>query len=167
MNDARIKFVRDTARNIINGTKITKPPIILNDIIRQLKTSLNLEIRKIDLKEGLDGISKETYEASFLGYNGNIHTHRVRSTVAHELGHICLHHTHPANTNRLEITEKQVESEAWTFARELLMPLPMFRKHTQELKSIPKLRDLYWVSSDMLRIRIQELHLETSIWEWV
>lgn len=166
MSDVRIKLTRDTARNIIKGARITQPPIILNDIIKHLKSLVNLEVRKSDLKEGLDGISTETYEAAFLGYNENAHAHRIRSTVAHELGHICLHHQHPGNTERLNIPEKQAENEAWCFARELLMPLPMFRKHVQEMRSIPKLHRLYWVSKDMLRVRIQELRLETNIWEW-
>lgn len=166
MSEVRTKLARDLARSIIKGINFSNPPVVLNQVVKYMRTTMSLNIRKQDLGDGFDGVSAETHEEAFLQYNSNVHYHRARATVSHELGHISLHHTHPANLDRLDATEKQRENEAWCFGRELLMPLPMFRKDVKNVKSIPELSKRYWVSEDIVRVRIQELHLETSILDW-
>lgn len=77
---------------------------------------------------------------------------RLRFSVAHELGHIVLHH-------HLEFEERDVESEANRFAAELLMPAADIKASLRNL-TLQKLASLkpYWkVSMQALLMRAQQL----------
>lgn len=74
--------------------------------------------------------------------NNNLPADRYRLTIAHELGHIILHFGNKVSQ------ERDVESEAYEFAIELLVPENNIRPYLTKL-SIEKLADLksYWYVS--------------------
>lgn len=65
-------------------------------------------------------------------YNADMNSGRVRWTIAHEIGHICLGHLEAIEGTEIAYTESrgfydQFESEADYFAWNLLAPLPIMR----------------------------------------
>ncbi|CAN5283037.1 XRE family transcriptional regulator [soil metagenome] len=80
-------------------------------------------------------------------YNPSQSGDRLRLTLAHELGHIVLHH-------HLAIAEDDAdtEGEAWTFAREFLVPAGEIRGHlgNLNLKKLAALKAHWRVSMQML-----------------
>jgi Zn-dependent peptidase ImmA (M78 family) len=86
-------------------------------------------------------------------YNGDAPGDRVRWTLAHELGHIVLHH------HQLGIAE-ECEEEADEFAGELLMPARDIRHHFSSRTSLEELAQLklHWrVSMQSLLMRGQSV----------
>ena len=86
----------------------------------------------------IDGLSQWTIQSpvKIILINRNAPIDRVRWTLAHELGHICLHHEH---------LEADPEDEADSFAAEFLMPSAEIRPSLHNL-TIPNLHNLkrYW-----------------------
>jgi Zn-dependent peptidase ImmA (M78 family) len=80
----------------------------------------------------IDGLSQWVDEVPILLINQTAPTDRKRLTMAHELGHLCLH-THDIGDD--------VEGEATSFAAEFLMPLETIRPQLRNL-TIGKLHDL-------------------------
>lgn len=80
-------------------------------------------------------------------YNPSQSADRIRLTLAHELGHIVLHH-------HLAIAEgdADTEKEAWAFAREFLTPAEEIRGYlgSLDLKKLAALKAHWRVSMQML-----------------
>jgi Zn-dependent peptidase ImmA (M78 family) len=81
---------------------------------------------------GVDGLSHWIDEIPIILLNASAPTDRKRLTMAHELGHLCLHSQ--------DVTET-MESEAGQFAAEFLMPAEAIRFELRNL-SLGKLLDL-------------------------
>lgn len=92
---------------------------------------------------------------------------RDRFTIAHELGHYFLHYVYPNQNGtpvvRLEAQRYgsgRVEWEANWFAAGFLMPASLFREQHRALGgSIAALADMFGVSIEAARIRVQSLGL--------
>lgn len=84
----------------------------------------------------VDGLSQWVDDSPVILLNADAPTDRRRLTLAHELGHLCLHD--------VEVTE-DVEGDATTFAAEFLMPSETIRPQLRNL-NLGKLHDLkrYW-----------------------
>ncbi len=90
---------------------------------------------------------------------------RKRFTVAHEIGHIVLHH--PLSNERFEkidyrgANEKydQKEWEANQFAASLLMPEDITRKLWEKLQDVDDFADVMGVSKAAAAIRLESLEL--------
>ncbi len=80
----------------------------------------------------VDGLSQWIDDVPVILLNARAPTDRKRLTLAHELGHLCLH--------SVEIGE-DVEREANSFAAEFLMPMVTIRPQLKNL-DLGKLRDL-------------------------
>ncbi|MBX6168948.1 MAG: XRE family transcriptional regulator [Thermobispora bispora] len=80
----------------------------------------------------VDGLSQWIDDHPVILINGRAPTDRKRLTLAHELGHLCLH--------SVEISQ-DVEAEANAFAAEFLMPIEVIRPQLRNLK-IGRLLDL-------------------------
>lgn len=80
----------------------------------------------------VDGLSQWIGDYPVVMLNVNSPTDRKRLTLAHELGHLCLH--------SVEITE-DVEGDANAFAAEFLMPAETIRPHLRNL-TVGRLYDL-------------------------
>jgi Zn-dependent peptidase ImmA (M78 family)/DNA-binding XRE family transcriptional regulator len=81
---------------------------------------------------GIDGLSQWIDECPVILLNINLPTDRKRLTLAHELGHLCLHSR--------DINE-DIEDEANSFAAEFLMPWESIRPQLRNL-TMAKLLDL-------------------------
>ena len=80
----------------------------------------------------VDGLSQWVDDSPIILLNADAPTDRRRLTLAHELGHACLH--------SVDVTE-DVESDATDFAAEFLMPAETIRPQLRNL-TLGKLHDL-------------------------
>ena len=107
-----------------------------------------------------------------IGVNSAHHINRQRFTIAHELGHLCLHKGKDVHidrsfrVNRRDERSAQaidpIEIEANRFAAELLMPHDMILDDIIEFdieddEELKKLADKYQVSLQALTLRINNL----------
>jgi len=89
---------------------------------------------------------------------------RQRFTIAHEIGHIVLHHSNDAsfqevdfrNTNELP-SQKEIEANA--FAAALLMPEKLAIKVWEKLQDVDDFADYFKVSKSAGAIRLMNLGL--------
>jgi len=157
---ARIKVARELARKLYEKAGIKTLPVLLKDVV----SSLDITVAKWSFDEDISGVQLSDGEESFIGYNETHPTVRQRATVAHEIGHFVLKHTDVNNLDRLEYENDQVkENEAWYFARELLMPIKEFKEEFEKNNNAAYLAWRFWVSKDMVFIRISELGLLNKI----
>lgn len=99
---------------------------------------------------------------------------RRRFTIAHELGHWCLHHRGDAHTGRAQWCrptdvgpefikvkgDRLVEAEANRFAATLLMPEAHVRAQAEQtLLNIPLLARRFGVSARAMQIRLETLQM--------
>lgn len=86
----------------------------------------------IDIEDG-DAYSTwvgTDYDKPTIVLSGNAPAHRQRLSVAHELAHLILHP---------DGTKAQMEVEAWTFGRELLIPRDVMKRKLQPPVTLTKL----------------------------
>jgi Zn-dependent peptidase ImmA (M78 family) len=126
--------------------------------------ALGIDIRKEDLKDDLSGVLRKSPESSKweMLINAKHHPNRQRYTMAHELGHYCLH-----RHIQIEFEDKiffrggesnKEEMQANSFASEVLMPDSDFRKMVHDGKNkIDDLAQEFGVSTLALRIRAKNL----------
>jgi hypothetical protein len=138
--------------------------------------------------EGLDGytdsVNMRCYASTRLYEYGEcqVTKRRLRSTLAHELGH-CYLHVEEANENRsyqkkflnnkfsslnkykpsdIEVYEDP-EWQAWRFASAILMPEHCFRTAVERNFSKKMLRRAFGVNQPFIDVRIRELKITKSI----
>ncbi|MBS4032023.1 MAG: ImmA/IrrE family metallo-endopeptidase [Clostridiales bacterium] len=95
--------------------------------------------------------------------NKNDHLHRQRLSIAHELGHIFLHHdidfhNYNGQSNDFEKFRNVQENEAFEFARELLVPLKHINLFNKEGLTIPEMASRCCVSNEVIFISLQKLN---------
>jgi Zn-dependent peptidase ImmA (M78 family)/DNA-binding XRE family transcriptional regulator len=104
----------------------------------------------------IDGMSQWIDDHPIVLINSRVPTDRLRLTLAHELGHLVLH------SDPEHVTD-EVESEAFAFAAEFLMPAVVIRPQLRAL-SVGRLHDLkreWMVSFAALIERSYDLGLMT------
>jgi Zn-dependent peptidase ImmA (M78 family) len=101
-------------------------------LIQWLEAAGCLVIEEDFRTRGVDGLSQWIDECPVILLNINMPSDRKRLTLAHELGHLCLH-SH-------DVTES-IEDEANKFAAEFLMPWEVIRPQLRNL-TVAKLIDL-------------------------
>lgn len=94
----------------------------------------------VPLPDGVDGLSASYGDRPFIVVSSTATLARSRINVAHEFGHLILHHGLADETDLDEETFKLVEQQAWRFAGAFLLPQKSF------------LADVYNVSLDALAI---------------
>lgn len=138
------------ATKLLLDAGISKPPIIINDIIQHLKKSHKLSVIAWGLGEKTGGIQITRGDEIFIGYNKDHHPNRQRFTVAHEIGHFIMGHTNHNNNNYNFDDSNLEEIEANQFAAELLMPLKFIEKDfSNGIKDVKILAKNYKVSEEM------------------
>ena len=106
-------------------------------------------------------------------YNADMNSGRVRWTLAHEIGHICLGHLEAIEEAEIAYTESrgfydQFESEADYFAWNLLAPLPIMRE--MGIRSAPEIKSTYGLSTQAAALQYDRYikwcrsHIKTA-WE--
>jgi len=120
----------DAARMVRMQWQMPIGPV--RDMVRWLEAAGCLVIME-DFETGrVDGMSQWVDDLPVMLVNERTPTDRLRLTLAHELGHLCLH--------SLEITE-DMEHEANEFAAEFLMPTQAIRAQLRNV-TLGRLHDL-------------------------
>lgn len=113
--------------------------------------------------EGFSVFDGKRYYIMYNPYLGN--DGRTNFTIAHEIGHIVLDHHRETNQQILMYNgSSYIENQANIFARNILMPA----KTTYELmgiKTINELADIFEVSPEMTKIRIQYLKTDLKYYK--
>jgi Zn-dependent peptidase ImmA (M78 family) len=129
---ADIETARARAAELIERFGVKTPPVPVERIAKQL----GIVVRYSPFDDELSGMAFLKEGAEIIGVNSNHHPNRQRYTLAHELGHICLHrlqlekgvHVDQGSINSLrrDLVSQDgtdpLEREANAFAAELLMP---------------------------------------------
>ncbi len=127
-------------------------------------TALGITVEYSPLDDDLSGILRLNPENNKweMTVNSGHHTNRQRYTIAHELGHFCLHRSEAKEFKdhiffRAAVSDK-MEWGANEFAGKLLMPEDDFRNLVREgVTSVDELARNFAVSSLALRIRAKQL----------
>lgn len=163
MNDEdskpRISLAQDLAKKLLKEAEITSSPVVLNQVFRHLKGKYNLKIIPFKLGKKTSGIQATKGKEIVIGYNASQHPNRQRFTIAHEIGHLLLGHTHQGSDYESDSKEFK-EIEANHFASELLMPENIL-KDDYLFKGIdPKiLASNYQVSEQAMWLRLLDCKL--------
>lgn len=154
-------FAKKTARNLLKDSKLSKPPILLNDVFKTL--DLKISVKGKDLGDD-DGFC---INDKIIVYNNQKSRNRYRFTVAHELGHILLGHNSGSAPSKINLYSKnEVERNANSFAAELLAPMTLLKKEKLGNMSITDLANKYEVSHDMMQWRLKECRLDLKVDSW-
>lgn len=130
--------------------------------VERLAISLGLDVRYEPLSSDVSGSLSKESGGYVVVVNSLHHPNRQRFTLAHEIGHYCLHRS---QKDRFvdevffrDETRSPMEMEANRFAAELLMPEHGFRDfvHNQSSK-VEALADRFGVSSLAIRYRAKQL----------
>lgn len=149
------------AQKVLKDCGIAVPPVDLVVILR----AHGIQYQEVDDFPGdVDALIIEDGTKVYAAVNSRQHLHRRRFSLAHELGHYFLHKdsnfeesitidSPPSDESEIG-TKDPAESEADTFAGELLVPLEMLKAHVQ--KGIPELSRIFMVSEQVVGIAISK-----------
>jgi Zn-dependent peptidase ImmA (M78 family) len=136
------------------------PPVRLSELCH----FLNATVYEAD-SDNLDGallsyLEEENTKRRIIMVNKDVPYTRKRFTVAHELGHLLLHHT-PVNflRNQGPIYDPAREAEANAFASELLMPIQAMRRLAPLNPNPRSLAAAFAVSNESVYWRLKDLGL--------
>ncbi|AHF01980.1 50S ribosomal protein L22 [Thiomicrospira aerophila AL3] len=132
--------------------------------IKKLASSLGVQIKSIEMENEVSGYLRKEDGHWIIGVNALHHPNRKRFTIAHELGHYCLH------SKVMDCFEDTVlfrkgetnlyETQANKFAAELLMPKDLFLDYIRNKSSeIESIAEHFEVSSMAVRLRAKNLGL--------
>ena len=127
-------------------------------------SALDIKASQISLPDDISGLIRLDNNQCHIEINEDHHPHRKRFTMAHELGHYCLHQDLlKSKTKILERSDKILtkediirEKEADEFAAELLMPAYIFTKKSKELTP-SELSEYFFVSISAIHTRLKNL----------
>lgn len=118
------------------------PPGPVPNIVEPLEDHSIVVVPMQNRSDGFMGLSVHEHKRALppiMFFNGDAPADRVRWTIAHELGHIVLHHHQAA-------VSEECEDEADEFASEFLMPAHDIRHHFSsgtDLRDLAQLK-LHW-----------------------
>lgn len=147
-----------TPEELLEMCQIKTFPVDLTKILNYLEIQLIEVPFANDLSGSLDVVNKKIY------IDKSHSQTRKNFTIAHELGHYCLHQDISDKFEdkiffRSSITDEH-EFQANNFAGELLMPKDEFIKKINEgLNTIQELADYFNVSTLAVRVRAKQLNL--------
>jgi Zn-dependent peptidase ImmA (M78 family) len=133
----RTRFVREAARKLLRDCGITEPPVNL----QLVSEKLGLGYEEVDyFPDDVEALIITMGERTVAVVNKNFSETSRRFSLAHELCHYYLHQDRTVLEDRITIDSPEppdsesfgkdpFEAEAEIFAGELLVPLPMLKKH--------------------------------------
>jgi Zn-dependent peptidase ImmA (M78 family) len=159
------------AQDLIRRAGITRPPIPVERLARQL----GVEVRREPFEGDLSGMLFREGDRAIVGVNSSHSRSRQRFTIAHEIGHLELHDREGIHLDRkfpivrqrdkrssLAIDPKEIEANG--FAAELLMPAAMLEDDIRDADPFYEddeltswLADRYEVSMQAMAIRLGNL----------
>jgi len=129
-----------------------------------IASRLGVHIKKVRLEGDLSGRLYKSEDSGqwVLEVNESHHANRQRYTIAHELGHFCLHkHLSQLFEDQVFFRGAESSKEEWQandFAGAILMPESQFRRLVRSgVTDIESLAEKFGVSSLALRIRAKNL----------
>lgn len=158
------KIARDKVWEILIECGICELPINLAEVINHygiylIKYSDSDYISRHNSPTE-DGYSRLIDGKPVIYYNDKRSEHRVRFTVAHEIGHVLLGHLSEGETlhrNTEQDTPNPKEQQANIFARDLLMPAVVINQLANSAKDISQLCNVSEQSAQIRWLRLQEL----------
>lgn len=120
------------------------------------------------LNDDISGVLKKEDDGHWAIYvNQRHHPRRQRYTIAHELGHFCLHkHQETIFEDQIffrGLDRTKTETQANRFASNLLMPEEKFQQFLNEgITDVETLAEKFGVSTLALRIRAKDLGYSES-----
>lgn len=146
-SEVRSGLAKKIAQRVLKDCGVIKPPVPVEEIAARL--GFKLEIR--DLPDGVDARLVSSDSAKVIQLARGQATVRHRFSIAHELGHHFLGHSHGER--------KAAESEANAFAGELLVPRAWLARDLKQGFSIAQLVERYRVSREVVFIAARDGHL--------
>jgi len=175
---ARRPHIRRIAQQILTEAGVAGPPVDVQAIARRLDARVH---RVADEAEDVSGflLRDPVGDITLIGVNARHHRWRQRFTVAHELGHLCLHQTerlHVDGKRGYSVVRRSTASslgadpkeiEANVFAAELLMPVDFLEEDVSSdrfaslsgRELVKELARRYQVSQAAMRFRLSNLGL--------
>lgn len=158
----------DTPAKLLNFARSNNIRILPLDT-KALAEKLGIQvIYATDLKDEVSGIlEKDENDRWIIRVNNKHHPNRQRYTIAHELGHYCLHkHQEKFFEDQTFFRGRgrtRTETQANRFASELLMPEDVFQRFLNEgVTDVETLAQRFGVSTLALRIRAKDLGYSES-----
>jgi Zn-dependent peptidase ImmA (M78 family) len=156
-----------TVRNLREDLQISKSTKVSLDTII---TKLNIAVRKADLGEGILGACKTVGLRRLIVINPNIkYIEQERFTLAHEIGHILIHHgSHYCTKESFNMwkSASEKEYEANAFAAELLLPrkvmVELLSKEDISIPMISSIAKSYETSMSATAIRLVKLYNDAA-----
>lgn len=164
-NKPKLAEARHNAKALLEACGLQEAPIVLNQVVKRLQTEFVLTVRgtKEHLPPEVFAITHTDDDGTIIGYNENATVTRQRFSVAHEIGHLKMGHTHGQSSIDLDSTDND-EMEANTFAAELLIPQAMLAKDIKNGIRDPEiLAKRYQVSSDAMWWRLSKTGLMNKL----
>lgn len=141
---------------------VTTTPLDIEKVIGLF----GVQLEYINMDDDISGMLKKNESGNWLiSVNQDHHPNRQRYTLAHELGHYCLHkHLENDFEDRIYFRggdTNEVERQANNFANEILMPESRFKSYIRDgITRIDDLASKFKVSSLALRLRAKNLGIE-------
>lgn len=153
----------DTPEKLLTFAKLQGFDAVPLDVEGVAK-KLGIRIEYVPLKDDISAILYKDKENNFwvLRVNKEHHPNRQRYTIAHELGHFCLHrHLKQYFEDKIFFRGGEPDKPEWQaneFASAILMPENEFREMVRSgVSQVEKLAKEFKVSTLALRIRAKNL----------
>ena len=157
----RTAFVRKQARKLIEIYNIKEPPVDIKFILQKE----GIEYQEVDyFPDDVDALIIPFEGRMIAAVNKNQHTNRQRFSLAHELCHFLLHQDRSVLEERITIDSPPLrdefhgkdvyESEADSFANELLVPLPFLKEVYKDGMTALDLAQVFQVSEHVTSISV-------------
>lgn len=154
MNPLWCKIRGLSAPGLLRYLEILAPPICVVSICRDLGVRVSSEAMKEDGRVVID----RSKPFAHIHVPKEACLHRMRFTIAHELGHIMLHNFTTPHLDFRGQTETSIEREANAYAADLLMPYWMIKFLGSPLKNNPvDLARMFEVSEAAMLYRLKSL----------
>jgi hypothetical protein len=158
----RKSFIRRAALSVLKDCGITDPPVDLLSVT----SKYGLEYQEVDyFEDGVDAMIIKLDGRVIAAVNANSSVNRRRFSLAHELCHHLYHQDRSALIDNVSIdfpegdvhgesSKDPFEAEADVFAGELLVPLPMLKKHFRPGHTAADIARIFSVSESVASIAI-------------
>lgn len=146
---------------VLNLARTTGLKLVPLDV-EGLAVALGVDVRYEPMDMEKSGKISRFGRGHVITINALHHPNRKRFTLAHEIGHYCLHRSMKEEfvdeVFFRDETSSQIEREANRFAADILMPEEDFRKFASQISSkVEDLADHFQVSSLAVRFRAKQL----------
>lgn len=172
---SRYKQIEEKAGEILSKAGIVKPPVPVRRLAKELGATIRYEPYTGE-NDDLSGVLFREATKAIIGVNASHSRVRQRFTVAHEIGHMCLHLHEDifvdgtASTLRRDKKASQAsdlrEMEANHFAASLLMPKKFVeaiaKKKLVPSWKIPDLAKTFGVSVEAMTFRLSNLEYQIN-----